>query len=97
MCRYKEKGEILARNKRGHQKSCRNRKQSEVCWPYIYLKKTKNFHSFNKYVLSTNQVLAKATKMKRQCLPTRGIVKKETCLMGFPGGASDEESACQYR
>ena len=48
------------------------------------LEKTKNFHSFNKYVLSTNQVLAKATKMKRQCLPTRGIMKKEICLMGLP-------------
>ena len=75
MCRYKEKGELPARNERSPRELQEQKRIRDMLALHI-LNKTKNFHSFNKYVLSTNQVLDKATKMKTQCLPTKGIIRK---------------------
>lgn len=50
----------------------------------VHGKKTSiHIYSLDKYVLSTNQVLDKATKMESQPLPTRRIVRRETRSVGM--------------
>lgn len=75
-----------------HHKNCRKRKESEKCCPRgRKLSFTYSFiYSFNNYVLSANQVLDKATKVKRQSLPTRSTVRRET----FSGDQEEETILC---
>ena len=35
-CADTKKKESYQLEMRGHHESCRNRKESEICWPYIY-------------------------------------------------------------